>query len=68
MTDADLPSLGDVRVTELFTVLVDQHGLTVNDAVRSLAVGLIQAGYPIDHEQVSASDALEILDWALRDR
>jgi hypothetical protein len=60
-----LPPLGEVPVTDLFTILVDQHGFPVADAVRAVATGLLRAGYPMDHDRVSPADAFDILDWAL---
>ncbi|GAA4381995.1 hypothetical protein [Nocardioides caricicola] len=60
------PALGDIAVTDLFVILVDDHGLGVLDAVRALATGLAVAGYPPDYDRVSAADAFDILHVALR--
>lgn len=60
-----LPPLGQVEVSDLFVILVDQHGFEVMDAVRALATGLAVAGYPLDHDSVSAADALDILHRAV---
>src|SRR4051794_39347181 len=48
-----MPALGQVEVSDLFMILVDQHGFEVMDAVRALATGLAVAGYPLDHDTVS---------------
>ena len=60
-----MPPLGQVEVSDLFVILVDQHGFEVLDAVRALATGLAVAGYPLDHDSVSAADALDILHRAV---
>ena len=60
-----MPALGQVEVSDLFMILVDQHGFEVMDAVRALATGMAVAGYPLDHDTVSASDALDILHDAV---
>ena len=60
-----VPALGQVEVSDLFVILIDQHGFEVMDAVRALATGLATAGYPLDHDSVSASDALDILHDAV---
>lgn len=60
-----MPPLGQVEVSDLFVILVDQHGFEVMDAVRALASGLAGAGYPLDHDSVSAADALDILHRAV---
>jgi hypothetical protein len=60
-----MPPLGQVEVSDLFVILVDQHGFEVMDAVRALATGLAVAGYPLDHDSVSAADALDILHHAV---
>ena len=57
--------MGQVEVSDLFVILVDQHGFEVMDAVRALATGLAVAGYPLDHDSVSAADALDILHHAV---
>ena len=61
-----LPSMGTVPVTELFAILVDQHGMAVVDAVRALIEAMVVAGYPSDHPWVSAADAFDIIDRAVR--
>lgn len=66
-SQAEEPSLGDVSVTELFTVLVDQHDFQVRPAVTAIALGLAEAGYPPDHDRVSAADAFAIIEYALRE-
>lgn len=62
------PGLGYVRVSELFQVLVDSHGLTVMHAVRELGTAMLAAGYPMDVDEVSAADAFDILDCAVHRR
>jgi hypothetical protein len=57
--------LGEVRVTELFTVLVERHRFGVIEAVRALARGLLVAGYPTETEVVSAADAFSIVEWVV---
>jgi hypothetical protein len=59
--------LDPVAVTELFTILVDHHDLTVLDAVRRLAIHLAAAGYPDDADAVSATDAVAITHSILAD-
>jgi hypothetical protein len=54
------PAIEPVAISELFTILVDHHGLGVLDAVRCLAVQMAAAGYPEETDFVSASDAVEI--------
>jgi hypothetical protein len=61
------PVLAPVTVTELFTILVDHHQLTVLDAVKSLAIHLAAAGYPDEAEVVSAADAVAITHAILAD-
>ena len=63
-----LPSLGHVRVADLFVILVDDHGFGVMEAVGALAAELMVAGYPTEYDQVSAPDAMDILQGALRRR
>ncbi len=66
--EVELPSLGTVLVSDLFVILVDQHGFSVLEAVRALATGLVVAGYPADYGTVSAPDALDIIQSALKCR
>ena len=61
-----LPSLGDVHVDELLSVLVRRHGFGAVGAVRALQISLLMAGYPPDSDDVLAADTWEILDTALR--
>jgi hypothetical protein len=61
-----LPTLGDVHVDEMLAVLVQRHDFGAVAAVRALQLALLGAGYPADTDDVQASDALPILDSALR--
>jgi hypothetical protein len=60
-------SLGLVAVSELFVILVDNHGLSTRKAVASLVVELKRAGYPSDASSVAASDGFDIVQ-AILDR
>ena len=60
-----LPSLGEVRVSELFSTLVDIHGLPTRTAVERLAIGLAVSGYPPEVDRVSAADSFDIIEWAI---
>ena len=50
--------LSPVPVHELFTILVEAHGLGVRDAVEALAVELHLAGYPDTTQAVAPDDAM----------
>ena len=63
-----LPSLGEVMVTELFSTLVDIHGLPTRTAVQRLATGMAIAGYPPEVDRVSAADAFDVIEWAVGER
>lgn len=65
-SDPNVLNLEAVQVSELFTLLVDQHGFAVMEAVQALAVEMAAAGYAPDHDEVSAADALAIVESALR--
>ena len=62
------PGLGEVQLSELFTVLVDHHGFGFMDAVQTLTTALTFAGYPVEADEVAAADAFEIVDWAVSHR
>ncbi|MGY2701967.1 hypothetical protein [Nocardioides sp. URHA0032] len=57
----EVPCLGPVPITDLFVMLVDDHGLSVGDAVRGLAVETAAAGYPLDVDAISAADAFDVI-------
>jgi hypothetical protein len=66
--DAVLPTSGgmlaapaEVRVSELFVILTEDHDLGVMQAVRLLAIALHVAGYDPDTEAVSGADAIDIV-------
>ncbi len=62
---ADEVSMGEVPVTDLFVILVENHDFEVREAVRQLLLGMLAAGYPEDAENLSASDAMDILEAIL---
>jgi hypothetical protein len=49
-----------VPVCDLFTILVEDHRLSVMDAVHGLAIQLTALGYPEEVDHVDSADALEI--------
>lgn len=66
--ESGLPSLGEVRVTELFNTLVDIHGLPTQTAVQRLALGMAIAGYPPEADRISAADAFDVIERAVGER
>jgi hypothetical protein len=61
-------SLGTIKVSELFEILVDHHDFRVSGAVRALVVALEQAGYPGEAASVSAADGIDIVQGILDNR
>ena len=60
-------ALGSVPVTDLFVALVDHHGFAAQEAVLGLVIGLREAGYPDDAEEVAAVDAMDVLSRIVGD-
>lgn len=63
-----LPSLGELEVPTLLDILVGHHGFGVEHAVSAVTMGMFVAGYPLHHDRVTAADAFEIVEAALRER
>lgn len=66
--ESGLPSLGEVTVHELFSTLVDIHGLPTRTAVQRLATGMAIAGYPPEVDRISAADAFDVIERAVGER
>ena len=63
-----LPPLGMVRGSELVSFLVRGHGFGHVEAEAAVAVGMLVAGYPGDYGLVSAADAFDVVEHAVRHR
>jgi hypothetical protein len=64
----DEVSLGVIRVSELFTILVDHHDLSAREAAAALVVQLDRAGYPTEAAFVSGVDGFDMVQAALEAR
>jgi hypothetical protein len=61
----DEVSMGVISVTELFTILVDNHHFDTREAAGALILHLERVGYPTDAAIVSAVDGFDIVQAAL---
>jgi hypothetical protein len=61
----DEVSMGVISVSELFTILVDNHHFDTHEAAEALILQLERVGYPTDAAVVSAVDGFDIVQAAL---
>ena len=66
--EPELPTLADVDIDELRTILTTCHGFGVDEAASAVVLGLLAAGYPSRCQSVVTADAFDVIETAVRNR